>query len=87
MPILESLRPDFNSLSHDDKVVFLRAYRKRRLEDMAKPPTYGTKARKENNASVRLQNMGLTPEEIELAKALGLKPKDILKLKEQTSAS
>ena len=86
MPILESLRENFNKLDPEAKVNFIRAYRKRRAEDMAKPPTYGSTASAKKNESIRLQNMGLTPEEIELAKTLGLKPKDILRLKEAKDA-
>ena len=84
MPTLETLRDNFDTLVPEDKVTFLRKYRKRRYEYLAKPPTYGYKAASERNSNIRLQNLGLTPEEVQLAKALGLKPKDILRLREAT---
>ena len=82
MPILESLKDNFDELVPEDKVVFLRKYRKVRYADLAKKPTYGYAAAAERNANIRLQNLGLTPDEIKLAKTLGLKPADILRLRE-----
>jgi len=82
VPNLHSLRPDYHLLSHKEKVLFIRAYRKRRASDLAKPATYGAKATTSQTMQTKLQAMGLTPEEIALAKSLGLKPKDILKLRE-----
>lgn len=84
MPSLYSLRPDFNLLSFPDKQAFIRAYRTRRQLDMAKPATYGTAASKTKSENIKFQNLGITKEEIAIAKALGLSIKDIKMLKAAT---
>lgn len=84
MPSLYDLRLDFSKATSDQKIQFIRAYRKRRETDLAKPATYGAKASVSTSIKTQLQNIGLSPEEIAICKALGLKPKDILALKERT---
>lgn len=87
MPGLEHLRENFNLLSPEDKVRFIRNYRTRRAADLAKPATYGRKNTKSKETVTKYQQLGLSPEEIEVCKALGLKPKDIIALKEQANAN
>jgi hypothetical protein len=81
MPSLYSLRPDFAKLSYEEQTLFIRVYRKRREDDMLKPATYGTEAAKAKAENIRFGNTGLTPEEISIAKALGLSVKDLKILK------
>lgn len=85
MPSLYSLRPDYNLLSYEDKVLFTRAYRTRRQSDLAKPATYGTEAAKTKSENIKFQNLGVSREEIAVAKALGLSIKDIKMLKAASS--
>jgi hypothetical protein len=85
MPSLYYLRPNFDLLNPVEKQEFISKYRKRRAVDMLKPATYGATASYIQSTNTKLKNIGLTPEEIEICKALGLKPKDILKLKENSN--
>jgi len=82
MPPLYSLRTDFTLLPMEEKTQFIRRYRKLRSEDLSKPATYGAAASKDKSERTKIQkDIGLTPEEIAVAKSLGLSHKDLKALK------
>lgn len=81
MPSLYSLRQDFHKLNPEKKLTFLEAYRQRRAIDLQKPSTYGVNKAKKIEEDIQIQAIGITPEELALAKTLGLTKKDLLKLK------
>ena len=79
---LENLYSNFGSASPEDQAAYISAYRLRRAEDMAKPPTW-PKA-KTTKASGKKSNIDLSNEEKALMKMLGLKQKDMLLLRNST---
>ena len=78
---LHQLRQNFSQLDAAGQTLFIQEYRARRYLDMQKTPTYGKTKKK----PTKMEAMGFTPEEVAIAKQLGLKPKDILALKQLTT--
>ena len=72
-------RPFF-SMSITEKQEFLRCYRKRRSEDMKKPPT--NKKIKIPIINTKLNDLGISEKDLKLAKKLGISKKALLELKE-----
>ena len=78
---LENLYPNFGKATPEDQAAYISAYRLRRAEDMAKPPTW-PKAKKV--ASGKRSKIDLSESEKLLMKSLGLRQKDMLMLKALT---
>lgn len=70
--LLRDLYPDFTKLTEEEQTNFIRAYRLRRSEDLKIITTF----------RIKKVSKGLSPEEKELLKALGLRAVDIRNLQD-----
>ena len=82
---LYTTKQSFFHMAPDARAAFIRSYRIRRASDMEKPATYGVTAKKKATIAEQFMQLGLSPEEIKTAKALGLNPKVILELRSQNA--
>ena len=72
---LENLYPNFGQIPPEEQLAYISLYRFKRAEDMSKPATYKRK-------KVVKTKVEFSEEDKALMKLLGLKPKDLLALKE-----
>lgn len=80
---LENLYSNFADQSSEEQIAFVIAYRQRRAEDMSR--LVSTKVKGKKSTSGKESIIDLSDEEKTLMKALGLKKKDMIALRQLSS--
>ena len=77
---LGNLRENFSTLSEDEQRGFIASYRSQRARTMESARTK-PKSIRVRTPKTTFESLGLTPEEAETAKSLGLTPAQVMKLR------